>query len=125
MAAPAGARLGNVRHQRGDWELAECHFEAAVQALGEAHADDELARVWADWSRTAYRRGNLERALTLAERALMLAETSGNQPALAQVHNMLGILARSRQDYPQAIQQLQRSLEITTSLNDPGGRAAA
>lgn len=118
-------RLGNVRHQRGDWELAECHFESAVQALSVAQAGDEQARVYADWSRTAYRRSNLDQALALAERALALAETNANQPALAQAHNMLGLLARSRQNYPQAILHLQHSLEITTSLNDPGGRAAA
>ena len=118
-------RLGNVRHLRGDWELAECHFESAVQALSEMHADDELARVYADWSRTACRRSNLERAQALAEQGLALAETSSNQPALAQAHNMLGLLARSRQDYPSAILHLENSLEITTRLNDPGGSAAA
>ncbi len=118
-------RLGLVHHQRGDWDLAECHFESAAQALDELRAGAEQARVYADWSRTAYRRAHLEQARALAGRALELAEASSNQPALALAHNMLGLLERSQSNYPQAIRHLQHSLEITTHLNDLGGRAAA
>lgn len=123
-------RLGNVRHQRGEWELAECHFESAVEALevvreNAPQSPGEQARVYADWSRTAYRRSSLDQAQTLALQSLRLAEESRNQPALAQAQNMLGLLARSRQDFPQAIVHLQKSLEITTQINDPAGQSAA
>ena len=123
-------RLGNVRHQRGEWEMAEYHFESAIEALEAVreivpHSTGEQARVYADWSRTAYRRSSLPQAQTLALQALSMAEESLNQPALAQAQNMLGLLARKRQDFPQAIVHLQNSLEITTLLKDPAGRAAA
>jgi len=118
-------RLGIVHHQRGEWDLAECHFEAAAHAMSQDQAPEEKARVLADWSRTAYRRQNYPRAQELAQGALALAESSGNRSALAKAQNMLGLLARSHQDYPQAIQFLQRSLENADDLADPGGRAAA
>ncbi len=118
-------RLGVVHHQRGDWDLAECHFEAAASALDQNKASEEMARVLVDWSRTAYRRMNYAQAQELAQRALSLAEACDDRRALARAENMLGLLARSRQDYAGAIAYLRHSLEITDEQADAGGRAAA
>jgi tetratricopeptide (TPR) repeat protein len=118
-------RLGVVHHLRGDWELAECHFQAALESPEITEATDLQARILADWSRTAYRRGEAQRALSLAERSLHLAEASQNQRALAQAQNILGILARQAGKTEAAIHHLQRSLEMATSLGEPGMQAAA
>ncbi len=118
-------RLGNIHHRRGEWEMAECHFESAAQAFNESENYAEQARVFADWSRNAYRQGRLTQAEKLAARSLELASSSASQPALAQAYNILGLLERSRGNYSLAISHLEHSLEITNSLPDPVGRAAA
>jgi predicted ATPase len=130
-AALAGLehKAGRVYDRRGNWELAETQYQAALQALdtqapngGQA---SERARVYADWSLTAHRKGETGQALELAEQALQLAEAAGDQRALAQVHNILGVLASSQRDLEKARRQLERSLELAEHLGDPGARVAA
>jgi DNA-binding SARP family transcriptional activator len=133
-------KLGGVYLRRGEWELAERHFERASRALEEVGAGTEgaRARVLADWSLAAYRRGHVERAVDLANQALDLAGSSfpntkhqipntqqQDRRALAQAHNMLGILASHSGDLPAARSHLERSLELAEELQDPGARVAA
>ena len=117
-------RLGGVYQRRGDWELAESHFESALNDLATA-SGAARARLLADWSLTAHRRGDTARALGLAQQALELAEAAADHPALAQAHNILGVLASSQGDIAQARHHLQRSLELAERLGTPGMRAAA
>ena len=128
---PPGA-LANVEHKlaavyvrRGEWDRAESHLEAAVAALGEHGPAAARARIDADWSLTAHRLGHTDSALELAGRALELAEVAGDAHALAQAHNMLGVLASSQGDLAGARYHLERSLSLAEGLNDPGARAAA
>jgi len=118
-------KLGTVYERRGEWELAESHLEAALSALGESGPEGERARVYADWSLAAHHRGQIDRALDLARRGLDLAEAAQDTRALAQAHNMLGILASSQDDAEGARHHLERSLALAESLNDPAIRAAA
>jgi predicted ATPase/DNA-binding SARP family transcriptional activator len=118
-------KLGNVYERRGDGELAERHFEAALAAFGADGSQGGRARVLADWSLTAHHRGQTGRALDLAGRALTLAEAGGDQRALAQAHNILGILASSQEDLPTAQLHLERSLALAETLGDTGAQAAA
>ncbi|MBI3243238.1 MAG: AAA family ATPase [Chloroflexi bacterium] len=118
-------KLGNVYERRGDGELAERHFEAALAAFGVDGSQGGRARVLADWSLTAHHRGQTERALDLARQALTLAEAGGDQRALAQAHNILGILASSQADLPTAQLHLERSLALAETLGDTGAQAAA
>ncbi len=118
-------KLGTVYERRGDWEQAESHFEAALAALGEQGAADARSRLYADWSRSAHHRGQMSRALELANRALQLAETAQDTRALAQAHNILGILASSQGDLEQARHHLEESLALAERLNDLGARVAA
>ena len=125
-------KLGNVYHRRGEWELADRHFQAALNALGEAPNRDDLSRyydqgagLYADWSLTAHRRGHTDHALDLAHRALEAAEAANDKRALAQAHNILGILASSRRDLAAARHNLERSLALADELGDAAARAAA
>jgi predicted ATPase len=119
-------KLATVYERRGEWELAESHFEAALAALGEqGPAAAAQSRLYADWSRAAHRRGQTQQALDLAGRALALAETAQDTRALAQAHNILGILASSQHDLETARQHLEQSLALAKQLNDLGARAAA
>ena len=115
-------KLGQLHHRCGRWELAQSQFETALSGSPEPGF---RARVYADWSRTAHHRGETEQAQALAEQALALAETAGDDQALAQVHNILGILARSRQDLSTARHHLERSLALAETMADPHARIAA
>jgi tetratricopeptide (TPR) repeat protein len=118
-------KLGNVYGRRGDWELAESHFEAALASLGEPDRAGELARLVADWSVVAHRRGQPARAQDLAARGLELAEAGADTYALAQTHNLLGMLAHSRGELDLARHHLGHSLALSEDLQDPSARVAA
>lgn len=118
-------KLGSVYHRRGEWELAESYFQAALTAQKESGLPGESARLYADWSLSAHHRGQTTKALNLAQRARELAESTGDTRALAQVHNILGILARSQSDSDLACQHLEQSLTMAETLGDPAARIAA
>jgi DNA-binding SARP family transcriptional activator len=117
-------KLATVYMRRGEWDRAESHLEAASAAPGEL-GPAARARIDADWSLTAHRLGRTDSAVELAGRALELAEAAGDARALAQAHNMLGVLASSQGDLAGARYHLERSLSLAEDLNDPGARAAA
>lgn len=52
-------------------------------------------------------------------------EATDDVHALAQAHNVLGILARNQGDLDLARDHLERSLALAETLNDPGARVAA
>ncbi len=117
-------RLGNVYARRGEWRSAASHYEEAEAASAEAEMDSAWQSLLsADWSLAAWRMGEAERALGLATQALTLAEESGDLHALAQAHNILGILLS--EDVAEAQAHLEKSLEAATKLNAPMLRVAA
>ena len=118
-------KLGGVRQRRGEWELAESHFKSALAALVEEGAPSVRARVHADWSLTAHSVGDSKRAKDLARKALHLAKEPEDVRALAQAHNILGVLAKSEDDFPQARLELERSLALADRLGAPEARVAA
>jgi DNA-binding SARP family transcriptional activator len=105
-------KLGGVHERRGEWELAERHYEDAL-TLGA-----EEAAVQSDRSRVAWRRGDLDQARTLGFEALRLAEEADAGAAAAQANNILGLLGCGREYF-------ERSLELSSELPDPGVRIAA
>jgi DNA-binding SARP family transcriptional activator len=130
LCAPAALanvehKLGNVYERRGEWDFAESHFEAALDAFGDEDQDGERARVYADRSLAAHHRGKIAQALNLAQQALNLAEAAHDTRALAQAHNILGILASKQQKPGEAQYHLERSLALAEDLNDLGVRVAA
>jgi DNA-binding SARP family transcriptional activator len=62
-------KLGTVHHRRGEWELAESHFQAALADLGETNQHGQSARLYADWSLTAHQGRRTEQAIGLAHQA--------------------------------------------------------
>src|SRR6266568_2812354 len=118
-------KLGTIYERRRQWELAESHFEAALRALDDTGQAGERARVYANWSLTAHHQGQIGKSLELAQQALDLAEATRDARALAQAHNILGILASSQGNLALARHHLEHSLDLAESLNDPSSRAAA
>jgi DNA-binding SARP family transcriptional activator len=114
-AKPAIERkLAGVFHRRGDWDNAERHYALA----SETDDESERARVLADRSLVAHRRGDADRALRLARKALLLATDARDQRAIAQAHNILGILSGDRKHLEEALTRAQR-------LADPAVTVAA
>jgi len=118
-------KLGGVFHRLGDWEGAEGHFQACAEALEISQDAGALSRLYADWSRTAYQHGDAERACTMAQRALKLAEGVDDLPALAQALNVLGVLARRHGNLQEATSYLDRSLVLAEEMAEPDARLAA
>ena len=114
-------RLAALHHRRGELALADEHFRAALD--GERDAA-ERARVLAGRSLNAHRSGDADLARTLAEAALAEAERSGDRPAVARAHALLGILASSAGLFDDARDELRRSVELTDE-DAPAARAAA
>ncbi|TMD56832.1 MAG: tetratricopeptide repeat protein, partial [Chloroflexi bacterium] len=123
--APTSARAGiehklaEVHHRRGDWVNAERHYEAAHKASGDG---GEQARILADWSLAAHRAGDGLRAKRLVSEALALAERSSDSRALAQAHNILGILEAGRAP---AREHLEKSVALARQLADHAALVAA
>ncbi len=117
-------KCGLVHHRRGEYDLAESHFQIALGALVENAPAAPHANLLADWSLTAHALGQAERAQEIASRALALSENAHDLRALARTRNILGILARSRGDLAQARYQLEHACALAESLNDPGMRIA-
>jgi predicted ATPase len=115
-------KLGGVHDRRGDFELAVDHFEAALDGLDDP---GRRARVEADRSLTEHRRGRSTEAQLLAQRALELAEAAGDEHALAQAHNILGVLASSRGDLSEARSHLEQSLALAEQLGEQSAKVAA
>ena len=117
-------KLGNVYERLGEWDLAESHYETALNILERKGSEGERAKVYADWSLAAHHRGQIVRALNLAQQAQDLAESAQDTRALAQVHNILGILASKQQRPEEAQHHLEQSLALAEELNDLSVRIA-
>ena len=118
-------KLGDVHHRRGEWELAEARFLAALDAAPTKERGLR-ARIQADLALTLHHAGRAERAEILAREALTLAVTAADRRAQAQAHNMLGVLARNAGEPQAALAHLERSLALARELArrpGPGGRA--
>jgi tetratricopeptide (TPR) repeat protein len=122
-------RLGRVYERRGEWALAEGYYQAALAALESIQAPATegsfRAHVYADRSRTARSAGQHEEARRLAAMALQLAGQAGDTQALAQAHNISGIVARHAGERAQAIYHLEQSLELARAEREPGAQVAA
>jgi DNA-binding SARP family transcriptional activator len=110
-------KLAQVHHRRGDWTNAERHYAAARKA---AVSPATQARVLADWSLAAHRSGDGARAKRLAAEALGLAERSKDKRALAQAHNILGMLGA-----PGSRAHLETSVALARDLGDREAHIAA
>jgi len=117
-------KIGVVHQRRGDLDAARSHLEVALELLDEDE-HGRRARVCADLSLVAHRRGDGPAAERLAGEALTLTEKTDDVDARAQVHNILGILAKNRADISAALEHLEQSADLAATLSDPTARIAA
>jgi len=120
-------KIGNVHARRGERDLARSHYESALEALGEpeGEAAGALARLYADWSLLSHGQDARDEATGFARKGLELAEGAGDTRALAQAHNMLGILAGKSGEQDEALRHLEESLDLAEDLGDSDVKVAA
>ncbi|MBI3959627.1 MAG: AAA family ATPase [Chloroflexi bacterium] len=118
-------QIGAVYQRRGEWQLAEEHYRAGLDALGGIENHAARAHLFSALSHTAHRRGDDARALALAEQAQTAVFAGNDAQAQADVSNLLGLLARSRGEGEAAIRHLQASLTAAAALADPSAEIAA
>lgn len=117
-------RIGEVHQRRGDWDLSQNHFAAALESLAE---DEDVARssLFASMSFNCYRTDALDEARGLAARAVEAAEAADDPRGRARAQNMIGILENARGDHSAAEAALRDSFRLADELHDVGGRVAA
>ena len=115
-------KSGDVHRRRGEWERAETHFLAALDA---APAKLGCGREYRPILPSRPPRRATRARNDIAHEALALAETAADLRAQAQAHNMLGVLARNEDQSQPALVQLERSLALARELRDDPAQAAA
>src|SRR5712692_4060168 len=117
-------RLAQVHHRLGEWQIAGTHVAEAADLT----PPDDLsaqARIGADRAVVAYRLGESDEGAKLGEDALAAAREVGDQAAVAQALNALGMLAASRGDLRAAQDALRESLEHAKASGDQGAVVAS
>ncbi|HEY7936307.1 MAG TPA: BTAD domain-containing putative transcriptional regulator, partial [Candidatus Limnocylindrales bacterium] len=119
-----------VLARAGERDRADRYLIAALAALGPRHHPGIRARILVDRSAIAQREGDPERAEELASEALSLGEIAQDPTAVARAEDLLGIIARGRQDLALARQHLERAIAAadvaeSASAADAGVRTAA
>ncbi|HMP43362.1 MAG TPA: AAA family ATPase, partial [Roseiflexaceae bacterium] len=110
------ARIAEIYRRRGEWDLALQHLDAGLATLETPATTGLHARLTADQSLTAYQAGDRVWAQQLAHAAHNLAQQARDTRALAQAHNLQGLLARATGDPAGACVQLERSLALAEQL---------
>jgi predicted ATPase len=121
-AGDAAANIARVYLRRGEWDRAAQYFQ---NALGTTPENAVRARLYADLALAEHHSQKDDDALKDARRALRLAQKGKDQQALAQVHNILGILARTRREWDTARAHLEASRALAETMDDVGAHAAA
>ncbi len=117
-------KLGGVHGRRGDWERSEARLAAALDAV--PPGDSGLrARIVADLALSLHHARRSDEAAATANEARELAEAAADGRALAQAHNMLGVLARTDGDLRTARTELQRSIALAKELDEAPAEVAA
>ncbi len=123
LGAPeAEANKARVYLRRGEWERAARHLQNALETTS---APDAQAELYADLALAQHQSHHNAAAFKHARRALKLAQQANAARALAQAHNILGILARTRAQWNTARKHLEASRALAEKRNDVGAHAAA
>lgn len=122
FGAPADARIARVYLRRGEWERAALYLQNALQVTPEPAAQ---AQLYVDLALAQHQLHRDAGALKHARHALKLAQKVHEDKALAEVHNILGILARARSEWDAALKHLESSCTFAEKTKDAGAQAAA
>jgi DNA-binding SARP family transcriptional activator len=117
-------KLGAVHGRRGEWERSEARLAAALYAAPPGESGLR-AHIVADLALSLHHTGRSDEAAARASEARELAEAAADRLALAQAHNMLGVLARTDGDLTTARTELERSIALAEELDEAPAEVAA
>jgi class 3 adenylate cyclase/tetratricopeptide (TPR) repeat protein len=117
-AARAEMVLGEYRWLRGDRAGAEEHFLAAELLAGRMAQGETQLRVLANLARFAMLADENERAITLGQEALLLADKLGRNDMRAHTLNSVGVARSARGDVA-GLADLEASREIARGVSVP------
>ncbi|NJN83417.1 MAG: tetratricopeptide repeat protein, partial [Caldilineaceae bacterium] len=107
--------LGRLCNRLGEWDAAEASFAEALERSADPQSQ---ARIYADWSLSAFQNGDADRARQLAGDSLQQAILADDISALAQSHNIVGILSRRDGRLDRAIDHGESSLAAADAFDD-------
>jgi DNA-binding SARP family transcriptional activator/Flp pilus assembly protein TadD len=110
-------KLGATYDRWGAPEPAEQYYARALELLGEDNPT-ERARVYSGWSMAVYHRGDVRRALDLAQRAYELAINGNDVRSLAVACNMLGVLEGNLDKPKEAEEHLKAGVDLARDGSD-------
>jgi tetratricopeptide (TPR) repeat protein/KaiC/GvpD/RAD55 family RecA-like ATPase len=111
-------KMANVLWDKmGDVEKAKKHQDNALEALQVEPESVELAHLYEDMSHMYWRNGEIVKALSLAEKALVLAEKLNALDAVAESCNELAILLINVGDFRKGLECTSRALKIALANN--------
>ncbi len=120
-AQSSGPALALVEHRIGDLHRILGRFQLAEESFEQSEGHHpEPAELYADWALLKHRVGDADGAVSLAERAVALAEEKGDAEILARALNILGVVTESES---QAQAHLDRALDLV-GIDDPARMAA-
>ena len=125
-AAEIEHKLAEIHHRLGDWDVTQTHLESALSLIPDSDvASVRRSQVLADLALVSLHRGEGHAARQRAATAAELAASVGDPMALAQAHNVLGVLDARHGEAASARRHLRLSLEHARGLVDPAPAVAA
>ena len=118
-------KLANVHDRLGEWTIAQAYLDSADALLEREDPPALRARVGADLALVLHRQGLSAAAEERAQRAVADGVASRDVLALAQVHDVLGVLAIGAGDLDAAVAHLEESVVWAGQLDDVGPAVAA
>lgn len=107
-AAGAAHLLGEVYRRLGRWDMAANEYQ---EAFAGSTTHEMRSMIAANWAFVLHYNGDTDEARAMADRALAHAEDSDDVAAMAQAHNLMGLLVESAQTRRT---HLDRALELAT-----------
>lgn len=110
--------LGLLYRRTGRWADAEKSYQQALHLLVSDSTGEWYANIMNNLAYVLMLRGQLDRADTLAERALRIRRDLGSRPGLAFSHFTKGRIADAKGDYASALREYQTALGWFKSIAD-------
>lgn len=103
---------------RGLYPPAIQHYEEALRQCRHYNHEQEIPHVYYGLADAYLRSGDHPKAFSAAQEALQLFEKQKDQTMVARIHNLLGRICFSSNDYRQASEHYTQSLTIATHENN-------
>ncbi len=112
---------GWIHFRRGNLEMAEKTFLAALNEVEDTHQYDVIASIYNRLGGVYYAKDMIDLASNYVRKSLFLRQEIGDVNAVARSYNNLGLLRWKRGDWDSALDDFMRSLILHSNLGDVEG----